>query len=187
MEINPSKLLYYQKVVLGAVSLLIVGLLTYYSIWVSQKKESPKGPDQLSLIPIEQRKPIKLDLALSGSVAEGAFYLQVWAHHCAPCLEEIPALLSWPELKNIKTLFLNVDDKEEQKILARAWLKSIPTQDFEFAFDQGSYPFDDNKVLPRHLIIDRHGKIAADYSGMILNHRAEWTKLLLEAVKEQDL
>lgn len=95
--------------------------------------------------------------------------------------------MAWTDLWNdpsFKVLFINVDTDPEQVQAALEFSKGFPTERFSFVDGKKIFAEMSSPVLPRHLIIDRSGKIAVDYAGVVEGHEAEWLRLLRAVARE---
>ncbi len=96
--------------------------------------------------------------------------LTFWAHWCAPCLEEMPALNSLGQQwqgKNFEILTVNVDDpKTENAEAARAFLSeqeiALPTVFDSAGILKRAFAVDE---LPRHFLISPKKKIVWEARG----------------------
>lgn len=108
--------------------------------------------------------------------ASGFLWVNFWAAWCAPCKEEIPRLVTWPnELakrgQKLRVAFVSLDDDERQlrqfleggALRSTYWLKEGKERD-EWLKAAG---VDSDPELPVHLLVDRSGHIRCKVQGAV--------------------
>ena len=90
-----------------------------------------------------------------------------WASWCGPCRKELPILANIVKKvgpDHLKVISINFqDDQKNFRIIADA-LKTMPITILRDANGKAARKFD-VRGIPRMIIIDRDGKVAADHTG----------------------
>ena len=108
--------------------------------------------------------------------SDGFLWVNFWAAWCAPCKEEIPRLLTWPnELQKrgheLKVAFVSLDDDERQlrqflesgALRSTYWLKEGKERDEWLK----AASVDADPELPVHLLVDQSGRIRCKVQGAV--------------------
>ena len=115
-------------------------------------------------------------------------YLNLWAMWCAPCKQEIPLLAEWAtELvtKPIHFILINLDDTNEEVEKAKIFLDSeAPQLQGVFNANEVFLNAFQSEVLPAHILIDKKGQLAAQFSGDISEHQNQLKQILLSLLQE---
>lgn len=121
--------------------------------------------------------------ALRGQVV----HLVFWAEWCEPCRREFASLQKVASEKGpgYKIILLNLDDDEEARNRARAFLKEQKISLFAVYRDVRKMA-DLLKVeaLPYHTILDKEGRIAADFIASIDDDLPAFQKLIDGLLRE---
>jgi thiol-disulfide isomerase/thioredoxin len=148
------------------VILLIIALLSFLLINVFIPNSEPGGISSLEGVTLANLSGQKFKLA--GQFTERPLLLVFWSVTCGTCIEEIPFLIKLhEELKNRVTIIgihpPGFPVKKIQKFVKK-YPQPIP---YLLALDELSSLIKSYSVtvLPRTILIDRHGKILYDHLG----------------------
>ncbi|MCB9025516.1 MAG: TlpA family protein disulfide reductase [Bdellovibrionaceae bacterium] len=182
----------------GLATLLFVVLLSliYFN---SNERESPASIEN-----IPQSKPILLkdriqapniiwkdnfNLKLSLENYKGkVVYLNLWAHWCEPCKQEIPFLANiYSEFVGspFEIILINLDTDTKEIQIAQEFLEQKAPQ--LTSYYNVSDPFIKafkTHAIPTHILLDKSGEIALHYSGDILEHTENFKSMLQHLFQE---
>jgi thiol-disulfide isomerase/thioredoxin len=90
-----------------------------------------------------------------------------WASWCGPCRKELPILASIAKKvgpEHLKVISINFHDEQKPFWAVANALKTLPITILRDASGKAARKFE-VKGIPRMIIIDRDGKVAADHTG----------------------
>jgi thiol-disulfide isomerase/thioredoxin len=90
-----------------------------------------------------------------------------WASWCGPCRKELPILANVAKKvgpEHLKVISINFKDEQRNFRIVADALKTLPITILRDANGKASRRFD-VRGIPRLIIIDRDGKVAADHTG----------------------
>ena len=115
-------------------------------------------------------------------------YLNLWALWCEPCKQEIPMianiaseLLSEP----LEILMVNVDEDKSEVFKAQDFLSKKGPQ-LPGLFNSGDIFLKafNTDILPAHILIDKNGRVAANYFGDIIGREKDFKRMLQHLLQE---
>lgn len=165
--------------------------LTTAALTPSPQTSAPRAPKPRRALcdgRLEEGKPLPKKHVSQASVSgaslppalaadsAGFTWVNFWAAWCAPCKEEIPRLVTWPnELAKrghkLRVAFVSLDDDERQlrqfleggALRSTYWLKEgKEREEWLKAADVDADP-----ELPVHLLVDRSGRIRCKVQGAV--------------------
>lgn len=143
---------------LGVPALLLAAALAAMPFVASRPRPAP----DVTITLLNGTQPSVADLR--GQVVLVSF----WSTSCAPCMEEMPALVAFSERngpRGVRTLAVAMKHDTADRVLAFTQRHRLP---FEIALDtQGSVAqaFSRTEVTPTKFLIDREGRIVRTYVG----------------------
>lgn len=115
-------------------------------------------------------------------------HINFWASWCGPCITELEdfEVLSKELGENYHVLFVNADNNSasilEAKIILQRWAPSAPSLFENSARDLVQKM--NVEALPYHILLDRHGRIAAAFFAPINIYKTEFKKLFTNLLEE---
>ena len=101
--------------------------------------------------------------------AGGVVLLNFWATWCAPCLQEMPALVElYSEYRNRGLSLVGISVDEDGAAVVREFVDRLGVN-YPIALDDGTVgaAYKGNLVIPSTFVVDRRGHIRSRYIGIV--------------------
>lgn len=181
-------------------ALLLVGLFAILTLQSNQqenifeKKPGHKMPD-LSPAPERNKAPNFTFTLASGSESSinkmqgSVLYINFWAKWCEPCTRELPVIEELSKLGYLPIL-VNLDEGKENYEQARQLQLNLAPTAATLYEGQSESPKKliqtmQIEAIPFHILIDKSGRIAAQFYAPLDKNKKEFKNLILQLLAEE--